>query len=50
MEQIESGDNDKKERDADDQDLDEFHRTGPKGVLHALLLWIERLQIMDLLH
>jgi hypothetical protein len=43
MEQTESGDNDKKERDADDQDFDEFHRTGPEGFLHAELLRIERL-------
>jgi hypothetical protein len=43
MEQTEPGDDDKKERNADDQDFDEFHCTGPEGFLHAELLRIEGL-------
>jgi hypothetical protein len=43
MQHTEPGDNDKKERQADDQDLDELHRTCPEGFLYAEMLRIERL-------
>ena len=47
-EQIKADGDDDAEGQGDDQDLDQLHGAGVKGLLNGELVRIERLQVMDL--